>query len=182
MTYCELNEDDLKRFMFEKRERFPNLRTLDISGNQIDSFCGIDDKINENPMRSSLSSCCSQSLTRRDNNLRLLGLGGNPVFKYRMINNLVHHTMKPKDSAALLGLLHTFNGISNLGLELFSSYEPDVEHVLRINYAGRKHITMGGGDVEISIGSTVTPNMNQALWPFYYWRGRIRSRMQSLWK
>jgi hypothetical protein len=168
--------------MFEIRERFPNLHTINVTGNKIESLCGIDDIIKATPttisLPSSSSSSSSQSLIRNRINLRNLLLDENPVLT----------KIEPKDKATLLALLHTFNGISNLGKPIYSTYDPDVEHVLRINHAGRKYITMegggggggggreiGDGDGEISLDGTTKSNINQALWPLILERAYKKS-------
>jgi hypothetical protein len=46
MSECMLNEDDLELLMFDIRERFPKLHTIDVSHNVIKTLCGIEDRIN----------------------------------------------------------------------------------------------------------------------------------------
>ena len=160
-----LDEKDLEILMFEIRERFPNLRTLDISGNKIKSLCGIHDRIKKiRSSSSSSSSSSSRSVLSGNNLLRELNLKDNYLVLDDVIKNSIPRTKKDhKEKSALLTILDTFYGISNLGYG--STYDPDVEYALRINHAGRKIIR----DKEISSGTTTAtataPVINKALWP-----------------
>ncbi|OEU08726.1 hypothetical protein FRACYDRAFT_249628 [Fragilariopsis cylindrus CCMP1102] len=140
MRYCKLNEDDLKRLLFEIRERFPNLHTLGINCNNIESLCGIGDRIKQVPFIP-------------NNKLLRLNLNRNPIFKQICVP--LNATKDPKEIAALVTLLDKFDGISNLGAYSCQKYEPKIEYALRINIAGRKELIRGKSSRII----------NRALWP-----------------
>ncbi|OEU07952.1 hypothetical protein FRACYDRAFT_250614 [Fragilariopsis cylindrus CCMP1102] len=75
-------------------------------------------------------------------------------------------TNDPKEKVALLTIVDAF-GISSLDLSPDQIYEPDVEHILRINHAGKKfimeaeEITTGGPNNN----DESTTIINHALWP-----------------
>ena len=153
MRDCKLNEDDLKQLIFEIRERFPNLHTLDISENKIKSLCGIGDRIKQDPLIP-------------DNKLCTLNLKHNPIWKQTWKCNQCHLTMEPKEIAALVTLLDKFNGISNLGAYWNQKYEPKIEYALRINKAGRKELMRGKSSrMSNNADDEDKPIMNRALWP-----------------
>ncbi|OEU11711.1 hypothetical protein FRACYDRAFT_244834 [Fragilariopsis cylindrus CCMP1102] len=153
---CELNEDDLKRLVFEIRERFPNLHTLDISCNNIESLCGIGDRI-------------KQIKLIPNNKLLKLNLNHNPIRKQMCDDgdgDTLNVTKDPKEIAALVTLLEKFDGISNLGVYSSQKYEPKIEYVLRINKAGRKELTRGKSSRRSNnTDDEDKPTMNRALWP-----------------
>ena len=75
---------------------------------------------------------------------------------------------------ALLTILNTFNMVSNLGVyHDGGGYDPEVEHVLRINLAGRKFMMGGRGGVGNT--SKPMPIIHRALWPFILERARYTS-------
>jgi len=53
----------------------------------------------------------------------------------------------PKEEVALLTIVNTFTEISEfkLHLDIECRHDSDVEYLLKINGAGRKFITIGGG-------------------------------------
>jgi hypothetical protein len=188
MAHCNLNEIDLERLMFEIRQRFTELHTINISRNDVKSLRGIEDRIK----RISSSASSSGSIMIRDNNLRCLGLGYNPVLQVHTESNSVSKSMvvttDPKEKVALLTIVDAF-GISSLDLSPDQKYEPDVEHILRINHAGKKfimeaeEITTGGPNNN----DESTTIINHALWPkileraykksyeiynFHFWQGQ----------
>ena len=136
MSWCQLNEDDLELLLFEIRERFPNLHSLDIRGNNIKSLCGIGDRIKR----------IKQDPLIPDNKLRKLNLSSNPIFEH-----VFEDGGDEKD--ALVTLLDKY-GLSNLGAKAshHQKYEPKIEYKLRINLAGSKELMD-------------KPIMNRALWP-----------------
>ncbi|MGK3762438.1 MAG: hypothetical protein ACI8RD_014756, partial [Bacillariaceae sp.] len=143
---CELNENDLELLLFDVRPKFPDLHEINVVMNQIKSLLGVEDRFNQLQAVS-----LSRNVQTNNNNLRKLNLSLNPVFNDK----------NPKEKAALLTLLDTFNGISNLGRGLGTNgdvYDPDVEHILRINHAGRKYISS-------TMGSDNNPKINRSLWP-----------------
>ena len=181
----ELNEADLEILMFDIRERFPNLRKIDVRSNNIQSLVGIEDRIKK--IRSSSSSSSSR-LVLSNNNLHELNLRQNDSILESVICNTNWNTKTkgPREKSALLTLLNTFNGISNLCYDLCyeaKSYDPDVEYALRINHAGRTFIS----NREISSGTTTTitttndnttataPIINNALWPIILERAYKKS-------
>jgi hypothetical protein len=99
-----------------------------------------------------ISSLSSSQLILSDNNLRKLNLCGNPVRRLPAIPN-------SKEIAAVKTLLDAFNGISNLGNEMYLGlkYDPDIEYKLRINQAGRRKFMVTDNNPIIT--------MNRALWP-----------------
>ncbi|OEU11651.1 hypothetical protein FRACYDRAFT_244769 [Fragilariopsis cylindrus CCMP1102] len=152
MRFCTLNEDDLKRLLFEVRERFPNLHTLDISCNNIESLCGIGDRIKQVPFIP-------------NNKLRKLIFSNNPIFEHVQYcgcstctvfgnGNLNGGPADPMEIEALVTLLKFFDGITTLGAYAFynQKYEPKIEYKFSINLAGRKELMD-------------KPIMNRALWP-----------------
>ena len=153
---CELNEDDLKRLVFEIRERFPNLHTLDISCNNIESVCGIGDRI-------------KQVKLIPNNKLLKLNLMQNPIREQICDDgdgDTPNVTKDPKEIAALVTLLETFDGISNLGAYSSQKYEPKIEYALRINIAGRKKLMRGKSSRRSNNADDEDdPIMNRALWP-----------------
>jgi hypothetical protein len=156
MKCCNLNEDDLERLIFEIRERFPNLHTLDISGNSIESLCGIGDRIKQAPLIPG-------------NKLCKLNLNFSPIWEQICADGnwgTPNVTKDPKEIAALVTLLDKFDGISNLGACWFQKYEPKIEYALRINIAGRKELMRGKSSRRSNNADDEDePIMNRALWP-----------------
>jgi hypothetical protein len=156
MVGSKLNEDDLKRLLFEILGRFPNLHTLNISGNNIESLCGIGDRIGDR---------IEQDLLKPDNKLRKLIFSNNPIMKQFDEDG---GPKNPKEiealTEALVTLLDEFNGISSLGYytPLHQKYVPEIEYKLRINLAGRKELMD-------------RPIMNRALWPLILKRANSNS-------
>ena len=109
-----------------------------------------------------------------DNNLRRLDLRHNPVEKHMMIfdgnSSKSNITKDPKEKAAVLSLLDTFNGISNIGISEYSCLDPDIEYVLRINHAGRKYMTNNNNN-----NSSKSILTNRALWPLILERAYKKS-------
>jgi len=99
-----------------------------------------------------ISSLSSSQLILSDNNLRKLNLCGNPVRRLPAIPN-------SKEIAAVKTLLDAFNGISNLGNEMYLGlkYDPDIEYMLKMNQAGRSKFMTTDNNPIIT--------MNRALWP-----------------
>ena len=166
MARCNLNEIDLERLMFEIRQRFTKLLTININRNDVRSLRGIENRIK----RRSSSASSSGSIMFRDNNLRSLGLEFNPVLQVHTESNSVSKSMvvtnDPKEKVALLTIVDAF-GISSLDLSPDQKYEPDVEHILRINHAGKKFIMEAeeiatGGPNNNDESTTI---INHALWP-----------------
>ena len=143
MRYCALNKDDLERLLFEIRVRFPNLHTLDITGNNIESLSGIGDRIKHRIKHGPLVP---------DNKLRKLSLSNNPIMTQICGDDESEDGGGETD--ALVTLLDTFNGISNVcaNASRYQEYKPKIEYKLRINLAGRKELMD-------------RPIMNRALWP-----------------
>ena len=176
MARCNLNEVDLERLMFGIRQRFTKLHTININRNDVRSLRGIEDRIKR--ILSSTSSL--GSIMMRDNSLRRFGLGLNPALeghmKYDPVSKSIVVTKDPKEKVALLTIIDVF-GISSLDLSLNQKYEPDVEHILRIKYAGRKFIMEAE---EITTGDTNNNNksttvINRALWPIILDRSNKKS-------
>jgi len=170
MPYCGLNEDDLVILMFNIREKFTNLREIDVSGNGIRSLCGIENKIKQ----VLTSSFLLGSVISIGSNLRKLDLS-NPILYYKKANSI--------QISALLTILNNFDGISSLGPDdMVHEYGPDVENVLRINYAGRKLIR--NKEIASSIIATATgtpaPVINPALWPLILERAYKKSYTDRL--
>ena len=173
MQNCKLKERDLERLLYEIQPLFPNLHTMDVWNNGIRSLRGIEDRTKQ--MMTSSSS----------NNLRRLNLGRNPVLNHATIRDDVNShddrspntARDPMEKVALLTLLDTFKGISNIGHCLKMNlgrhvrvyqYDPEIEYVLRINQAGRKFMletTGGTGVIGVNNGNRTKPITNQALWP-----------------
>ncbi|OEU23307.1 hypothetical protein FRACYDRAFT_233479 [Fragilariopsis cylindrus CCMP1102] len=168
MRDCKLNDDDLKQLVFEIRERFPNLHTLNVSFNNIKSLCGISDRIKQDP-------------SIPNNELCKLNLRLNPIWKqicgkYNPIwkqiydddggGDTLNATKDPKEIAALVTVLDKFDGISNLGAHSSHKYEPKIEYALRINIAGRKELMRGKSSRRSNNADDEDkPIMNRALWP-----------------
>jgi hypothetical protein len=194
LRYSELNDNDLEILMFEIRERFTNLRKIDVQYSNIGSLVGIEDRIKQIHSSSSSSSSSSSRSVFSDNNLRELNLNGNPVLYHVLIgggddddsdgdndDDSATTAKYHKEKSALLTFLDTFNGISNLGLYLrgnyrYIGYDPDVEHVLRINNAGRRFISDGEISSDtITTTTTAAPVINHALWPIIFERAYKKS-------
>ena len=179
MVNCQLNEHDLYRLVFEFRSRlFTKLHTINVTSNGIKSLRGIVDKTKKLQLAASSSSSSSSSLEAMmpDNNLRTLDLRHNPVEKHMMIidgnSSKSNITKDPKEKAAVLSLLDTFNGISNIGIAAYDGLDPDIEYVLRINHAGRKYMTINNNNNNNSSKSILT---NRALWPLILERAYKKS-------
>jgi hypothetical protein len=88
--------------------------------------------------------------------LRVLDIHNNPVFKKIKED--------PDEKAAVLSLLGTFSGISNLGGYHKSDYDSDIEYALRINHAGRRIVVKAAidGSGSNDAGKAVVPI---SLWP-----------------
>jgi len=107
---------------------------------------------------SASASSLLQTTMLPDNNLRILNLDRNPVTK-----KIHRNDCKEKD--ALMALLDTFNAIYGLGKHVgMEEYAPDLEHMLRINHAGRKFV-MSGGISGSGARSSKQIVINRALWP-----------------
>ena len=145
LTSCEMKERDL---LLNVLPQFPNLCKLVVSDNQIESLQMIESRIIN--MR-------SQQLAIPENCLQELNIDRNPVME-KIDNN-------PKEKKALLTILNTFNRISCLGRTEHGQYDKDVEYILRINHAGRKLITEGGGGTANNIRYFNLAGVNLALWP-----------------
>jgi hypothetical protein len=172
MRNCKLNEDDLVILMFNIRERFINLREIDVSNNDIKSLCGIENKIKQ----VLTSSFLMGSVISIGSNLRKLDLNHNPILKTVSNGSEDNSTQ----ISALLTILNNFDGISNLGSILKVNeyeYDPDVENVLRINHAGRKLIR--NKEIPSGIIATATDTtahvINPALWPLILERAYKKS-------
>jgi hypothetical protein len=130
--------------MLEIVPKLRNLRSLNLSNNNIEFFLPI-----MNIIKNEASFLPSTSL-------RVLDIHNNPVFKKIKED--------PDEKAAVLSLLGTFSGISNLGGYHKSDYDSDIEYALRINHAGRRIVVKaaidgsGGNDA----GKAVVPI---SLWP-----------------
>jgi len=124
---CELNDNQLETLLFEVLPRFPNMNSLDLILNEIQSVESVVDRL-----RSDKTCFISKSI-------RYLNLQHNPIMKKMMIEG------DPKETAAILSFLQTFNTVCNLGGCKGGDYDPDVEYALRINHAGR-NIVEGSGD------------------------------------
>ena len=173
MRNCKLKERDLERLLYEIQPLFPNLHTMDVWNNGIRSLRGIEDRTKQ--MMTSSSS----------NNLRRLNLGRNPVLNHATIRDDVNShddrspntARDPMEKLALLTLLDTFKGISNIGHCLKMNlgrhvrvyqYDPEIEYALRINQSGRKFMletTGGTGVIGVNDGNRTKPITNRALWP-----------------
>jgi hypothetical protein len=170
MINGDLNERDLDKLLFEIRSLYPNLCKLDVSRNCIKSFLPIKDRINKELSSQAMmvpSASSSRSVHRvisNDNNTFTLNLLDNPVMDQS--SNKMKDMKDMKEKNALLFLLNTFKAISNLGWK-YIDYDPDVEHVLRINHAGREFIMGGGkqGQEGIAILSKQSATINRVLWP-----------------
>ncbi|OEU10376.1 hypothetical protein FRACYDRAFT_247410 [Fragilariopsis cylindrus CCMP1102] len=162
MRWCQLTEDNLKLMLFEILGRFPNLHTLDITGNNIESLIVIGDGIKHRIKHGPLIP---------DNKLRKLNLSKNPImlqicgdgvfFDFGVVDDDDDDAELDDESEdgggetdALVTLLDTFNGISNVcaNASSYQEYKPKIEYKLRINLAGRKELMD-------------RPTMNRALWP-----------------
>ncbi|OEU23313.1 hypothetical protein FRACYDRAFT_259352 [Fragilariopsis cylindrus CCMP1102] len=158
MRNCKLNGDDLVILMFNIRERFINLREIDVSENDIKSLCGIENKIKQ---------VLTESVISIGSTLCKLYLHENPILKTISNGSEDNSTQ----ISAVLTLLNNFDGISNLGILNVNAYEydPDVENLLRINHAGRKLIRnkeIASGIIAAATATATTaPVINPALWP-----------------
>jgi hypothetical protein len=137
----KLKDEDLGTLLLDLVLKFPNLKELDLG--KIESLTGIERIILKK--LSSGAVILKNCLTRLD-----LRYGTS-------INQHIKKRKDPKEKAALLTILNTFNGISSIGTCYGNVHgcSSDVEYLLRINHAGRKYIT-GGSEVEASVVTTET--------------------------
>ena len=122
----EVKEEGLETLLFDILPRFPNLTTIHIPFNRIESLQMIASRIK---LRST-----DEIMSIPDNSLRKLKLYCNPVLEK------IRDDQKEKD--ALMTILNAFSEISSLGSPC-SINGLDVDYLLRINQAGRKFITGG---------------------------------------
>jgi hypothetical protein len=127
---CCATENELAHFqpqfdtiVTKIRPRFPNLRSIKLPDNYIESIQPIVEKFKTAP--TVLSS------------LRVLSLYDNPV-----LENIKDD---PEERAATMSLLKNCNSIYNLGGDK-EDYPADLEYELRINHAGRSIIEVGCDD------------------------------------
>jgi len=121
-NYTEFNEGHLETFLFDILPKASNLTALDLWSNEIQSVQRI-------------AARCNEEQRQHSNTLRCLDLHCNPI--------LGISTTDPVARAALMTLLSTFKGISNLGACNTEQYHPDVEYLLQINNAGRGRLVEG---------------------------------------
>jgi hypothetical protein len=142
INWTDFNEDDLKIMLFKVRPCFPKLRKIHIREGEINTLLGIEDRIKS-------TSASLQSVIRPDNSLRVLILFDN------CLKHQVYKHDDPKEKAALLALLDTFDGVSNLGHTNKKKYDPDIEYKLRINQAGQKFLVGSRRNINPALWSTI---------------------------
>jgi hypothetical protein len=185
----EYDETSLERLLLDIiHPKFPNLTTLDVSNNDISTFTGFGDRIkNYNNDNNSNRNNNNNATYCANINLKTLDLRSNPILAKisaaaaaaaasssaedpvvdENINNAVYDITNEykNEKTALLTLLDTFRGISNLGqfvtidpitLQPNYRYSSEIEAALRRNHKGiQKFITMGigGGNDDVAAGS-----------------------------
>jgi hypothetical protein len=122
-----------------------------ITNSGITTLLGVKDRIKQ--LRG--GSTLPQSIVA-DNDLHKLKIGYSKCYDG---GNVIED---PNEKTVLLNLLDTFNGTSNLGMQLQDDhdtqrYNPDIEYILGIKHAGRKFIE-GGGRGEGIIPSNSSSN------------------------
>jgi hypothetical protein len=120
MEGCRLTEEFLETILCD--DKFPNICEVDFSHSEISSYKRIGDRILD-PSRVSFPKNCLRKLHTNH-------------------ADLILNDKDPKENAALVTILNTFNGISFL-TTTFQNTDSEVEYLLRINHAGRKFITGG---------------------------------------
>jgi len=142
MMSCKLDETHLETLLFDILPKFPNIFSLDLNFNRIESVQSIADRLKKD--NDSTYSFVSKSI-------RFLQIRSNPIMT----------TMKndPKEKIAVVSLLQTFNSICNLGAGYNDVYDSEIEYALRINHA-RQGIIVGGGG-----GDSCLYNLPLSMWP-----------------
>jgi len=97
-----------------------------------------------------------------EHKLQVLNLNRNPI-----LTNIVKD---PKEREALLTILNTFNAVFNIGRYGEVYFGPEVEHLLRINHAGRKFIAG-----EATTGVDTIKYIKPELWPMILERAYMKS-------
>lgn len=126
MDDCKVNNNQFETLLFDILPRFPNVFSLDLGHNKIQSIKPIVDRI-ENDDNCSIPK-----------SIRVVVLTDNPI-----VENVKEDQ---KEKAALLSLLRSFDAISSLGDWYPGDYDSDVEYALRTNHAGRSIIEGGNND------------------------------------
>lgn len=112
--------------------KFPNLSTLDLQCNAIESLRPIVDEIEKNNNAAAIASSKPSSSSAQ---LRRLDLSGNPFMTY----GLQHGTEYADEKENVLSLLDAFEKIFSIGSwdPGEGVYPPDVQYALAINHAGQ---------------------------------------------
>ena len=117
---------------------------MDCARNEIESLQAIESRIKRlGP---------TQTTAMAEHKLKVLILDHNPI-----LTNIVKD---PKEREALLTILNTFNTVFNIGRYGEVYFGPEVEHLLRINHAGRKFIAG-----EATTGVDTIKSIKPELWP-----------------
>jgi len=124
---CEVNNNHFEKLLFEVLRRFQNLVSLDLDSNNITTVQPIVDRINNDN-----SAIIHKSL-------RTLNLVHNLVSDDG--HEGVRKDLDPKEKAALLSFLKTFNTIYDLGAWDFD--DSDLKYAQQINHAGRSLFEVG---------------------------------------
>ena len=181
LTFSELTNDDFHQLVFQISPMYPNLRTIDLSSNNITSIQrSVYPSIQNQQSASTSASTSSLSV------LSTLNLDRNPV-----LQNV--HT-DSKEHEAFLSLLTTvFPTISNLGIKLGINktqtasnslnnlrYDSDIKFRLLMNQTGRHYINNSRRSctttatatttVTTTTTATATSRLHRGLWPLIFER------------
>jgi hypothetical protein len=140
MGFCSFEEEPtpvVTRFdtiISKIHPRFPNLRSIQLDYNGIESIQPIVEKF--------------ETEQKVPSSLRVLSLYVNPVLK-----NIKDD---PKERAAAMSLLKICNTIYSLGGRIKEDYPSDIEYELRINHAGRNAVAVNDDrPIPISLWPTI---------------------------
>jgi hypothetical protein len=145
---CDLDEDHLETLLFDILPRFPNLTSIRVDRNKIQSLKKISHRLK------------TTSNLKISSRLRYLQLTDNPVWR-KIVND-------PEEIAAVKLILRKYKGLSSLSHLVCALGHPskDVELnlLLQINHAGRALVEGGVDAVDMACGYRRRP-LPLSVWP-----------------
>lgn len=124
LSYSMCTQDELSVLLVDVVPKLPNLVHINMSGNKIQSFQRIAERIQKTRATTdSRSQCC--------HSLQILDLSWNTVMT-KIMNNA-------KEKAALMTILGAYKGLYNIGNNInIKEYPSDMRYQLSMNHAGRR--------------------------------------------